>query len=69
MLMVESPCISVCQMDPACGLCRGCFRTRDEIADWSSATDHTRLRILAAVAQRREEHDPWQGDFRCDCER
>jgi len=56
-------------MDPACGLCRGCFRTRDEIADWSGATDHTRLRILAAVARRREEHDPWQGDFRCDCER
>jgi len=69
MLMVESPCISICQMNPALGLCRGCFRTCDEIATWSSATDHTRLRILAAVAHRRDEHDPWQGDFRCDCER
>ncbi|HEU4620686.1 MAG TPA: DUF1289 domain-containing protein [Burkholderiaceae bacterium] len=32
---VPSPCMSVCQIDPASGWCRGCFRTLDEIADWS----------------------------------
>ena len=25
---VASPCINVCQIDPASGLCRGCWRTR-----------------------------------------
>ena len=55
-------------MDPELGLCLGCFRTLDEIAVWPRAADDVRLEILAAVARRREEHDPWQGDFRCDCE-
>ena len=31
---VASPCISVCEMDRGDGLCRGCFRTLDEIAAW-----------------------------------
>ena len=30
-----SPCIKVCTMDPRWGVCRGCFRTLDEIAGWS----------------------------------
>ena len=56
-------------MDPAAGLCLGCFRTSDEIACWPQAADEARLHILVAVARRREEQDPWQGDFRCDCDR
>ena len=43
---VESPCISVCQLDEASGLCRGCWRTRDEIAAWGQADTDTRLAIL-----------------------
>ncbi len=65
---VRSPCIEVCRLDPASDLCLGCFRTRDEIARWRGAADDTRLHILAAAARRREEHDPWQGDLRCDCD-
>ena len=29
-----SPCISVCRIDAATGLCQGCLRTLQEIADW-----------------------------------
>ena len=36
---VPSPCISVCRMDAATGLCEGCLRTLDEIAAWGSASD------------------------------
>jgi uncharacterized protein len=36
---VPSPCISVCRMDPATGYCEGCFRTLEEIAAWSRATE------------------------------
>lgn len=56
---VPSPCINVCRLDAASGLCQGCFRTLDEIAGWSRASDDARRRILAAVDQRRAEHEPW----------
>ena len=36
---VPSPCLSVCQMDEATGLCQGCFRTLDEIGQWGNADD------------------------------
>jgi hypothetical protein len=67
--MIASPCINVCKMDEHTGLCSGCFRTIDEIALWSSTDDSRRLSILAAIARRRQEHDPWEGDLRCDCDR
>lgn len=56
--MIASPCIDVCQMDTASGLCRGCFRTIDEIAGWAQADDAGKVAILAAVDQRRSEPDP-----------
>ena len=51
--MVQSPCINICKMDAASGLCIGCYRTLDEIAAWSRLDDTARTRILAAVHQRR----------------
>jgi predicted Fe-S protein YdhL (DUF1289 family) len=50
---VVSPCVSVCRLDPAQGLCTGCFRTMDEIAGWSEMTIGERARVLDAVAARR----------------
>ena len=67
--MIASPCINVCKMDEQTGLCSGCFRTIEEIAAWAGIDDSCRLAILAAVARRRQEHDPWEGDLRCDCKR
>lgn len=49
---VESPCVSVCVMDETTGFCKGCLRTRDEIAGWSRADSDTRLAILAKLRQR-----------------
>jgi len=66
--MTASPCINVCKMDDRSGLCVGCFRTLDEISVWSRIDDTGRLHILAAVAKRRLEHDPWEGELRCDCD-
>lgn len=66
--MIASPCINICKMDAQSGLCAGCFRTIDEIAIWSQADDARRVGILAAVARRRLEHDPWENDMRCDCD-
>ena len=36
---VPSPCISLCEMAPDTGLCRGCLRTIDEIVAWGTASD------------------------------
>lgn len=67
--MIASPCINVCQMDSASGLCRGCFRTLDEIARWTRIDDAERVTIINAAARRRLDHDPWEGELRGDCDR
>jgi predicted Fe-S protein YdhL (DUF1289 family) len=46
-----SPCINICQLD-AQGLCIGCRRTLDEIAEWSSASEARRREILRALTLR-----------------
>jgi predicted Fe-S protein YdhL (DUF1289 family) len=48
-----SPCISVCQIDDATGLCLGCRRTIDEIRDWIIMPREEREKLLEALAQRR----------------
>lgn len=50
-----SPCINVCQLDARTGLCRGCYRTLDEISVWSEASDNDKRLILESVVKRREE--------------
>ena len=49
---VPSPCISVCKMDAARGLCQGCFRTIDEIRAWSQSGDAAKLLVWAQVEAR-----------------
>ena len=56
--MVQSPCINICKMDAANGLCTGCWRTLDEIAAWSRLDDTARSAILTAVQQRRQNQPP-----------
>lgn len=48
-----SPCIGVCRLDPATGLCDGCLRTAAEIAAWPGADDAARLAILQELKTRR----------------
>ncbi len=49
---IPSPCKNVCQMDPGSGLCLGCQRTLQEIADWLEMTPEEKLAVLERVAQR-----------------
>jgi len=50
---VPSPCISVCRIDEASGLCVGCLRTLDEVAAWSTLDDAGKRAVWHAIAQRR----------------
>lgn len=59
--MIQSPCINICKMDAANGLCVGCFRTIDEITVWARTDDAARANILATVARRRLENEPETG--------
>jgi uncharacterized protein len=50
---IETPCIKVCIMDAASGLCAGCGRTLDEIARWGAMSAAERSAILVQLPQRR----------------
>jgi predicted Fe-S protein YdhL (DUF1289 family) len=49
---VPSPCISVCRMEDASGLCVGCLRTLSEIATWGEMRDDERRDVWARLAER-----------------
>jgi predicted Fe-S protein YdhL (DUF1289 family) len=46
-----SPCINICRLD-AQGLCVGCRRTLEEIAEWPSACEARRREILRELTLR-----------------
>jgi predicted Fe-S protein YdhL (DUF1289 family) len=52
---VPSPCINVCKMNPQTGLCEGCFRTIDEIAQWSTATEEMKRAVWVEIKRREAE--------------
>ena len=49
---IQSPCIKVCVIDPASGLCAGCGRTLAEIGRWGSMSDAERAAIMAGLPAR-----------------
>ena len=62
-----SPCVGVCVIDEARGICTGCARTLDEIATWGGASDAFRDRTWADLPRRAAEMGletrrlDWQG--------
>lgn len=51
---VPSPCTNVCRMDEVSGLCRGCWRTLEEIAAWSVLDDDGRRAVWRDLQARRQ---------------
>jgi predicted Fe-S protein YdhL (DUF1289 family) len=50
-----SPCVRVCAIEPATGLCGGCSRSLEEIARWARMTDAERQRIMTELSDRRSQ--------------
>jgi uncharacterized protein len=50
---IATPCVQVCTMNSATGLCAGCGRTLEEIAAWSRYTAAQRGTVMAALPARR----------------
>ncbi|MFE9082613.1 DUF1289 domain-containing protein [Brevundimonas sp. NPDC003935] len=55
---IATPCVMVCTVDGASGLCLGCFRTLPEIATWSRMSDGERTKIMDELEGRRGQIDP-----------
>ncbi|WP_166416096.1 DUF1289 domain-containing protein [Cochlodiniinecator piscidefendens] len=49
---IQSPCINICVVHPAARICTGCYRSMDEIRDWSKMSDEERLDIMNALPER-----------------
>ena len=49
---IESPCVQICVLHPEARICLGCYRTADEIAEWSRMTPSTRREVMASLADR-----------------
>jgi len=51
---IASPCINICRLDDATGLCEGCGRSIDEIACWAALSEDARTTIMAGLPSRLE---------------
>lgn len=49
---VDSPCVKLCVIHPTANLCMGCFRTVEEIADWSAMDPETRKSLMLELPSR-----------------
>ena len=67
MTRISSPCIRVCILDKATGLCEGCGRTGPEIARWWRMSEDERLAIMAELEgrMRRLAEEPSGAPERC----
>ncbi|MBV9078472.1 MAG: DUF1289 domain-containing protein [Methylobacteriaceae bacterium] len=52
MARISSPCVKVCLLDPATGLCEGCGRTAAEITGWVRMSEDERLAVMATLEAR-----------------
>ena len=50
--MTDSPCKDICVTDFESGLCVGCGRTQQEIANWVVYDDYQKEKILLALKNR-----------------
>lgn len=55
---LPSPCINLCRMDPASGLCQGCLRTIAEIVAWSRAGESDKRAIWQEIRRRATQSGP-----------
>ena len=50
--MISTPCIKICALDGASGLCTGCGRSLEEIARWAGMSEAERQDIMCTLAER-----------------
>lgn len=43
---IQSPCVKICVVHPEARICTGCYRSIDEIRDWSRMSNEARAAIM-----------------------
>ena len=56
LLTDSSPCINICKLDHY-GICIGCFRTLEEIGQWSNSSIEKKIAINKSVSIRKQAHN------------
>lgn len=54
-MAIETPCQNLCVLDRVSGLCIGCGRSGDEIANWLILSPAERKAVMQALPARIEE--------------
>ena len=49
---IMTPCVGVCKMHEEYKICKGCLRSRYEIAQWVKADDNQKQQILHSISQK-----------------
>lgn len=49
---METPCVNICMLDDASGLCIGCGRSGDEIARWVDMSPEQRQAVMKTLPER-----------------
>lgn len=55
---IKTPCIKVCVVDGESGLCLGCYRRLNEVAQWARFSDAEREAIMGELPGRRSQIRP-----------
>ena len=58
---LETPCVNICLLDPATGICLGCGRTLAEIGSWAGMSDAERRAMMAVLPARMERRQKAKG--------
>ncbi len=56
----SSPCLNICSLDDA-GVCRGCFRSLAEIAEWTRMSAGEQWAVVDRAEARRQRHEQERG--------
>ena len=51
---IISPCISVCRINVESGFCQGCWRTCEEIRNWTYSDKTEKLEVLERLHERKK---------------
>ncbi|MFW8636828.1 DUF1289 domain-containing protein [Cribrihabitans pelagius] len=49
---IQSPCVKICVVHPEARICTGCYRSLDEIRDWSRMSNDERAAVMEALPDR-----------------
>ncbi|MGL5115870.1 MAG: DUF1289 domain-containing protein [Beijerinckiaceae bacterium] len=52
MSRLDSPCVNICVLDQALGICVGCGRTGEEIGSWLRYSDRERQAVRSKLGER-----------------